>query len=137
MLTILADSTQQFQQEGAKFISWLKWGALVSAVVALIVCGLMMVLGRRHHNYYAQNALSGVAWVTLGLVIAASSMQIVDITMNNDGEANHNDGPGVIQVVDGIPGQDSQTTAPTTTPPPPTTPPPTGDPSVLVVFPGG
>jgi len=57
-------------------LGWLKWGGLVSGLVGLMVCGIMMAVGRRNRHALAADGAAGVPWVLggLSLVVLASGI---------------------------------------------------------------
>jgi len=60
-----------------KFISWLKWGGLVGGMIGLIVCGVMMMIGRRNRSATAVDGATGIPWVLGGLTVVALASGIV------------------------------------------------------------
>src|SRR5262245_6880845 len=58
------------------FLAWLKWGAMVAGVVGLIICGMMMIVGR-HRSSTAVEGASGVPWVIAGLSLVVFAAGIV------------------------------------------------------------
>jgi hypothetical protein len=59
------------------FISWLKWGGLAAGVAGLIVCALMMILGRNRRSSTAVDGAGGIPWVLGGLTLIALSSGVV------------------------------------------------------------
>lgn len=122
-MTLYAADNSKFVESGQELLNWMAWGSLVAAVLALITCGILMIFGRRHHNYYAQNGFVGIAWVTLGLVVVAASTGIVNATggwVDNSWSNDSGGLPGWQWIVDHFP----ITSDPPASTPPPTTPPP-------------
>ncbi len=62
----------------APLIGWLKWGGLVAGVIGLIVCAIMMIMGRRSRNQTAIEGAVGIPWVLAGLTIIAFSATLVN-----------------------------------------------------------
>lgn len=58
-------------------LGWLKWGGLVAGVAGLIVCAIMMMIGRRNRSAFAADGAAGIPWVLGGLTLVAFSAAIV------------------------------------------------------------
>jgi len=58
-------------------LGWLKWGGLVAGVAGLLVCAIMMMIGRRNRSAVAADGAAGIPWVLGGLTIIAFSAAIV------------------------------------------------------------
>lgn len=58
-------------------IGWLKWGGLVGGVVGMILCGLMMILGRRNRSATAVDGAAGIPWVLGGLTVISVGAALV------------------------------------------------------------
>lgn len=58
-------------------IAWAKWVGIIAAVLALIVSGIMMMIGRRNRSQIAVEGASGVPWVIAGLIVIVSAVAIV------------------------------------------------------------
>src|SRR5260370_36259557 len=61
-------------------LGWLKWGGLVAGVAGLIICGIMMAVGRRNRHALAADGAAGIPWGLGGLsgsVLAASPVGAV------------------------------------------------------------
>lgn len=58
---------------GSDLIAWTKWAALIAGVVGLIVCGIMMIIGRRNRSGLAVEGAIGIAWAIAGLVVVAAA----------------------------------------------------------------
>ncbi len=66
---------------GAKvtpLLQWLKWGGLIAGVIGLIVCAVMMIMGRRGRNQTAIEGAVGIPWVLAGITIIAFSATLVE-----------------------------------------------------------
>jgi hypothetical protein len=61
----------------ADFLGWLKWGGLIAGVGGLIVCGIMMIAGRRNRSSFAADGATGIAWVIGGLSIVSFGAALV------------------------------------------------------------
>jgi hypothetical protein len=59
------------------FISWMKWGGLVGGVIGMIICGLMMILGRRNRSATAVDGATGIPWILGGLTVISLSAGLV------------------------------------------------------------
>lgn len=57
------------------FIGWIKWILVLAGVAGLMVCGIMMAVGRRNRSSFAADGAAGIPWVlgglTLGVIAAA------------------------------------------------------------------
>ena len=62
-------------------LSWLKWGCLVGGVAGLMICGGMMILGRRNRNQMAIEGVSSVVWVFGGLSLVATAAGLVAVVI--------------------------------------------------------
>jgi hypothetical protein len=60
-----------------QFIGWLKWTLLVGGVAGLLVCGIMMAVGRRNRSSFAADGAAGIPWVLGGLALGAVAATIV------------------------------------------------------------
>ncbi|PWJ52652.1 hypothetical protein SAMN06264364_11823 [Quadrisphaera granulorum] len=58
-------------------LGWLKWGGLVAGVAGLLVCAIMMMIGRRNRSAVAADGAAGIPWVLGGLTVIAFSAAIV------------------------------------------------------------
>ncbi len=59
------------------WIGYFKWFALVAGTLGLILCGIMMMIGRRHRSALASEGAAGVPWVIAGLVLVSLTSTIV------------------------------------------------------------
>lgn len=59
------------------FIGWLKWGGIVAGMVGLMVCGIMMMIGRRNRSATAVDGATGIPWVVAGLTIITLASGLV------------------------------------------------------------
>jgi hypothetical protein len=59
------------------WIGYFKWFALVAGTLGLIICGIMMMVGRRHRSALASEGAAGVPWVIAGLVLVSLTSTIV------------------------------------------------------------
>lgn len=65
---------------GAKvdvLLGWLKWGGLIAGVAGLLVCGIMMMIGRRNRSAMAADGAARIPWVLGGLTLVAFSASLV------------------------------------------------------------
>lgn len=58
-------------------LAWMKWGGLVAGVAGLIICALMMMIGRRNRSATAADGAAGIPWVLGGLTVIAFSAGLV------------------------------------------------------------
>lgn len=58
-------------------LSWMKWGGLVAGVAGLIICAIMMMVGRRNRSATAADGAAGIPWVLGGLTVIAFSAGLV------------------------------------------------------------
>jgi hypothetical protein len=59
------------------FISWLRWLLMIGGVAGLLICGIMMAVGRRNRSAYAAEGASGIPWVIGGLALGMVATSIV------------------------------------------------------------
>lgn len=62
-------------------LAWIKWGCLVSGVAGLMICGGMMILGRRNRNQLAIEGVSSTVWVFGGLALVATAAGLVSVVV--------------------------------------------------------
>lgn len=60
-------------------LGWLKWGTLVCGVGGLLICALMIVVGRRNRNAMASDGVAGAVWVIGGLALASLAGGLVGV----------------------------------------------------------
>lgn len=60
-------------------IGWLKWGVLAGGVAGLLICAMMIVVGRRNRNALASDGVQGAVWVIGGLALAATASGLVGV----------------------------------------------------------
>ena len=60
-----------------ELLSWLKWGVLVAGVLGILICALMLIIGRRNRSATAYEGLVGSAWVIGGLALASVAALLV------------------------------------------------------------
>ena len=60
-----------------QIIGWMKWGVLVAGVLGILVCAVMIILGRRNRSATAYEGLVGSAWILGGLALASVAAVIV------------------------------------------------------------
>jgi hypothetical protein len=58
-------------------IGWIKWGGLVAGVIGLMICGIMMAVGRRQRHALSADGAAGIPWVIAGLSLIAIAPLIV------------------------------------------------------------
>lgn len=59
------------------FLGWGKWALLVGGVLGLLICGGMMILGRRNRSSTAVDGATGIPWVLGGLTVGAIAATVV------------------------------------------------------------
>jgi hypothetical protein len=64
---------------GTTLIGWLKWILMISGVAGLLICGLMMTIGRRNRSAMAADGAVGIPWVLGGLTVGAVAALVVGI----------------------------------------------------------
>ena len=62
---------------GSTFLAWTKWILIVCGVGGLMVCGIMMAVGRRSRSSFAADGAAGIPWVLGGLTLGAVAAVIV------------------------------------------------------------
>jgi len=67
------------EEVGDTVIAWLKWILVVCGVGGLVVCGIMMTIGRRNRSAMAADGASGIPWVLGGLTCGVVAAAIVKI----------------------------------------------------------
>lgn len=60
-----------------QFLGWIKWGGLLAGVVGLMICGIMMAIGRRNRSMTAVDGAAGIPWVLGGLTVMSFSSAVV------------------------------------------------------------
>jgi hypothetical protein len=60
-----------------QILGWLKWGVLVAGVLGILVCAIMIIIGRRNRSATAYEGLVGSAWILGGLALASVAAVIV------------------------------------------------------------
>ena len=66
-----------FEELAGSLLSWLKWGVLVAGVLGILICALMLIIGRRNRSATAYEGLVGSAWVIGGLSLASVAALLV------------------------------------------------------------
>ena len=66
-----------FAALAGELLGWLKWGVLVSGVLGILICALMLIIGRRNRSATAYEGLVGSAWVIGGLALASVAALLV------------------------------------------------------------
>lgn len=60
-----------------QILGWLKWGVLFSGVLGILICAVMIIVGRRNRSATAYEGLVGSAWILGGLALASVAAVIV------------------------------------------------------------
>ena len=63
------------------FLGWLKWGGLIAGMIGLVVCGVMMMVGRRNRSATAVDGAAGIPWVLAGLTVVSLASGIVSAVL--------------------------------------------------------
>ena len=53
------------------FLSWVKYVGLIGGVGGLMLCGIMMTLGRRNRHTMAVEGAAGIPWTLGGLTVVS------------------------------------------------------------------
>jgi predicted lipid-binding transport protein (Tim44 family) len=69
------------QQSADTFIGWMKWGGLVGGMIGMLICGIMMMVGRRNRSATAVDGATGIPWVLGGLTVVSLASGIVGIVL--------------------------------------------------------
>lgn len=59
------------------WIGYTKWIAIVAGILGLMVCGIMMMIGRRNRSIIAGEGAAGIVWVVAGLSLVSLSAGVV------------------------------------------------------------
>ncbi len=59
------------------FLGWAKWTLIIAGVLGMMICGGMMILGRRNRSSTAVDGAAGIPWVLGGLTVGAIAATIV------------------------------------------------------------
>jgi hypothetical protein len=60
-----------------ELLSWFKWGVLACGVLGILICAIMLIIGRRNRSATAYEGLVGSAWVLGGLALASVAALLV------------------------------------------------------------
>lgn len=60
-------------------IGGMKWFGLVAGVVGILICAMMIMVGRRNRNQVASDGLSGIVWVIGGLALLSLGGSFVSL----------------------------------------------------------
>ncbi len=66
-----------FADLAGNLLGWMKWGVLAAGVLGLLICALMLIIGRRNRSATAYEGLIGSAWVVGGLALASVAAVMV------------------------------------------------------------
>lgn len=61
----------------AQLLGWLKWGVIFAGLIGILVCAIMLIVGRRNRSATAYEGLVGSAWILGGLGLASIAALIV------------------------------------------------------------
>jgi hypothetical protein len=60
-----------------QLLGWMKWGVIIAGLVGLLICAIMLILGRRNRSATAYEGMVGSAWILGGLGLASVAALIV------------------------------------------------------------
>lgn len=63
------------------WISWAKSIGMFAGVIGLIICGIMMMVGRRNRSHLAAEGASGIVWVIAGASVIALAPSLISSLM--------------------------------------------------------
>ena len=66
-----------FAELAGTLLGWMKWGVFVAGVLGILICALMLIIGRRNRSATAYEGLVGSAWVIGGLGLASVAAVMV------------------------------------------------------------
>ncbi len=66
-----------FEDLVGRLLSWMKWGVLAAGILGILICALMLIIGRRNRSATAYEGLVGSAWVLGGLALASVAALLV------------------------------------------------------------
>ena len=58
-------------------IGWVHWGAYAAGIIALLLAGTAMMIGRRNRSSLAADGASHLTWVIAGLLVVSASSIVV------------------------------------------------------------
>jgi len=68
-------------QQMTNWIGYAKTIGIAAGVIGLIICAIMMMIGRRNRSHLAAEGATGVVWVVAGLSVAAMAPGLVSALM--------------------------------------------------------
>jgi hypothetical protein len=71
--------TEQFTND---FLSWMKYVGLIGGVGGLMLCGIMMTVGRRNRHTMAVEGAAGIPWTLAGLTLVTLSAGITGAVLH-------------------------------------------------------
>ncbi|MEV0650090.1 hypothetical protein AB0I28_33010 [Phytomonospora sp. NPDC050363] len=69
------------QELSGKLLGWAKWTLMLAGVLGLMICGGMMILGRRNRSSTAVDGAVGIPWVIGGLTVGAIATFVVGVAL--------------------------------------------------------
>lgn len=63
-------------------LGWIKWGALVCGMGGMLICAVMIIIGRRRSNHLATEGVLGSVWVLGGLALASAASGLVGVFLH-------------------------------------------------------
>ncbi|GAA4968793.1 hypothetical protein [Kineococcus glutinatus] len=64
-------------EEVALLLSWLKGIGIVGGAAGLVICGIMMTVGRRNRSAMAADGAAGIPWVLGGISLVSFGAGVV------------------------------------------------------------
>ncbi|WP_214406337.1 hypothetical protein [Pseudonocardia lacus] len=61
----------------SQLLGWMKWGVIVAGIFGVLICALMVIIGRRNRSATAYEGMIGSAWVLGGLALASVAAVLV------------------------------------------------------------
>jgi hypothetical protein len=58
------------------WIAYAKYIAMIAGAIGIIICGIMMMIGRTNRHHMAANGASGLVWVIAGLSVTSLAVGI-------------------------------------------------------------
>lgn len=64
-------------QQVSTIIGWVHWGAYAAGILAFLLAGTTMMIGKRNRSSMAADGASHLTWVVAGLLVVSASSLIV------------------------------------------------------------
>ena len=59
------------------WISWTKYVGMVAGAIGLMICGIMMMVGRRNRSHLSAEGAGGIVWVIGGISTVTLAVSVV------------------------------------------------------------